>query len=170
MVQHSEFCEQVLLLMVSSPVVSCFGDVSHFLGWTVGACCRSDSVCHFVDCRMLQSLMLTSGTSFSSAYARMKLIGTFPWGCPSPWFWLLMERWAVGLVFCSYAVLLVINGSDKSSHNAFHFFVNRATHKSLKNSTLHATKPVLFRLCTILVFLRKAVASLRIFETWASRC
>jgi hypothetical protein len=97
-----------------------------------GTCFHSDSVCHFVDCRMFQSLMLTSGTSFSSAYARMKLIGSFPWGRPSPWFWLLMERWAVGLVFCLHAVLLVINGSDKSSHNALHFFVNRTTHKSLK--------------------------------------
>lgn len=138
--------------MMSSSVILYSGDISYFIRRTVGTCFHSDNVCRFVDCRMFQSVMLTSGTSFSSAYPRMKLIGTFPWGCPSPWFWLLMEKWAVGIVFCLYAVLLVINGSDKSSHNAFHFFANRTTHKSLKNSTLHATKPVLFRLCTILVF------------------
>lgn len=87
---------------------------------------------HFIVCRAFQYIALTSGTSFSLVDARIGLIGASPLGLPSSWFWLLMEKWAVGVFFCLYAVLLVINGSDKSSHSAFHYFAGSITYKSSK--------------------------------------
>lgn len=56
----------------------CSGDLYYVIGWTVDAAFLP--VCRSVICSVFQGVILTSVASFSSAYVRTELIGTFPWG------------------------------------------------------------------------------------------